>query len=67
MADDGEPGGAAAPATVRIRVTCRGDPATGARILDIDPPHAAGAIWDAAWLGLQPGDTASFALVVGEA
>ena len=67
MADGGEPSRVEAPAALRIRVTCRRDPTTGAPILDIDPPHAAGAIWDAAWLRLQLGDTASFALVMGEA
>lgn len=64
-----EPMAARAPGSgpLRIRVTCRRDPVTGARVVDIDPPEAAGAIWDTAWLGLQPGDTATFALVVGEA
>jgi len=67
MGDEPRPTRDGAAGSLRIRVVCRQDPTTGAQVLDIDPPHAAGAIWDANWLRLQPGDTASFALVTTEA
>lgn len=67
MTERGEPSGAEAPAAVRIRVTCRWDPETRARAFDIDPPEAAAHLGDLPIAGLQPGDTASFALVMGEA